>query len=212
MSAHKPTRTAKPQPVTLDPKSQPTRELTPLQQLIADEIADILVHGGYHETVQSLIWCAAAHKTWRWAKNNYGESEQSTIDDLMTECPRQFDNWLEELTAEWRRNRQVPAVERVAPKTAADRIRARFMDELRERMATFMVESTPEEQHVMLDILTTHESSNRGRSALDKMPLGAAIQDVLGEGWPDWVRVPRSMSNQVESYIACLKAAERKSA
>src|SRR5579871_718462 len=62
-------------------------ELAPIQELIADEVADMLVRGGESRVTTLLITAAARHHFWRWANalwgpNNRDKTSEQTVAEL----------------------------------------------------------------------------------------------------------------------------------
>jgi hypothetical protein len=186
----------------------PERKLTPLQQQIANDIGDLLVNGGDNKTAELLIRCAQEHSFKRRAREVWGESEKEA-QDFVAKCRLDTNLDLAELKLEWHRNRTATAPEKLNPKSASDRIRAAFLETLREQQITFANNASPEEVSVMIEILQIHESSNRGPYYFEEMPLGMAIENTMGEYHGNWLRVPNKLEDQVKAYINRLRAADR---
>jgi hypothetical protein len=185
------------------------RELAPIQNLIADEVADLLVNGGCADAVENLLMAAGCHSVWRWAVNQLGPDKQEEIAKIVTDRGgRSYDEWYADLTVEWKRNRKAAPDAKVEPKTAANRIRRLRMDELRERFESFLTHSTPEEQTILSDVLLIQESTTRGlsRDCFDELPLGTAMEETLDKYTGDFLRVPHRFEKQVQQYIECLRA------
>jgi hypothetical protein len=187
------------------------RELAPIQQLIADEISDLLVHCGCADAVENLLMAAGCHSVWRWAVNLFGPDEQENIGaTVMDRGEANSDEWYADLTAEWKRNRKAAPDGTVEPKTATKGNRGSYMDELRERFESFLTESTPEEQMILSDGLLAQHSTNRGlgRDSFNELPLGIAMEEALDKYTGDFLRVPHQFEKQVQQYIDCLRAAD----
>ena len=206
-------KTTKTKAVPIRPAVNPTnpRELAPIQQLIADEISDLLVHGGHADSVWHLLRAAGCHTVWRWAANVYGPDEQREVDRFVREQSKaKLDGWKADLAAEWKRNRKAAPNAKVEPQTAAERIRGGFMDELCRRFESFLTAGTPEEHMILNEVLLTHESSSNVRDSFDELPLGMAMEDVLGKYAGEFLRVPHRFEKQVEQFIECLRVAKCK--
>jgi hypothetical protein len=185
-------------------------ELTPIQQLIADEIGELIMRGGAMEDVDSILWSAVACMERRRLETlRIGEKER---DEMITKRVRaDFDRMKAELVLSWRgASRPGKPGAQTQSNAAHLRIRAMVIETLRERFECFLSEGTPEEHRLMSDILIDHESSNRGRNAFDELPLGRAFEYQVQAYARDYVRVPGSMREQVEQYIECLKAVDSK--
>jgi hypothetical protein len=209
---------AEPEPISqtastpaVAPAKAATRELTPIQQLIADEVAEMLVHGGHKDDTAGLIFAALQNMHQRFYDNlslphETPEELRKNVEDL---ARRDYPDWIAEMRMEWNRNRTAKAEDKVEPKTATECIRANVIDDLRDQFRHFLTEGTPEEHRLMLEILRDQEGSAR-RGVLNELPLGQAFDYALGNSAPEWVKVPNGMREQVDKYIECLRAADMK--
>jgi hypothetical protein len=187
-----------------------SRALAPVQQLIADEVADMLVNGGDPHITDLLMSAAAHHQFWRWANARYGPQEQEEIKDSVAKRAHgQFEKLKSDMIVAWRESHRAPKT-KPEPKTVTERIRAGVVETLRHRFEVFLTEGTPEEQRLLLDTLVDHESSNHGRDAFGELALGCAFESALGKVEREWLKVPSSMRDQVVQYIACLEVASAK--
>ena len=185
------------------------RPLAPVQQFIADEIADLLVNGGHNESIENLIWTACHHAAHRWLSNLYGPEETDKIEvHLKKFAQRDFENHKADLLTAIKQNRRATREERAEPKLAAERIRARVLDILRGHFDSFLVRATPEECWIMRDIMVTHESTTHGREEFNELPLAGAIEGVIEHSVSTYMRVPECMQKHVQNYIDALKAAD----
>jgi hypothetical protein len=201
----KPKPAAGPEPITGTAPAV-RRELTPVQTLICDEIADMLIHGGHKEDTDCMVWAALLNMHRRHFGALYDTDKER--DDRARETARcDYPDCTAELTMEWKRNKR-PEQPNAEPKPAAERIRAQVIDTLREEFDWFLIKGTPEEHRLLLDILQDHEGCNHGRTALDELPLAQAFEYAIGGAAPEYLKVPRRMRKQVEHYIECLKAAD----
>jgi hypothetical protein len=186
-------------------------DIAPIQQLIADEIADLLVNGGCADAVDSLLMTAGYHMAWRLAVELCGPGEQQQIDKAVEDrSDDHYDEWKADLMAELKRNRNTAPEARVEPNTATERIHRRVIEELRGRFEGFLTEGTPEEHMILSEVLSTHEGINHGRDSFGELPLGHAMEEALDKHTGDFLRVPHQFEKQVERYIECLRAADCK--
>ncbi|MDR3739310.1 MAG: hypothetical protein P4L40_09855 [Terracidiphilus sp.] len=193
------------------PTERPTRDLAPVQQLIADEVGYMLVHGGHEQDTQLLV-LIAFRNMWQRYYDNLGplnETPAETRKRVGDLAGRDYPESIAELRMEWKRNRAAKAEDTIEPKTATECIRANVIDTLQCRFEDFVVQGTPEEHRLMLDILQDREA-NGWRDNSNELSLGKAFDYALGKSAPDWVKVPSEMRKQVEQYIKCLEAAEMK--
>ncbi len=207
----KTTKTVSIKPVA---KATKPRELAPIQQLIADEIADLIVHGGCDAAVSNLLLAVGSHSVWRWATDLFDDpDEQEKVEEIVADRGgRNCEGWRVALVAEWARNRNFAPADKIEPKTASERIRGRIMDELRDRFETFLTQSTPEEQMILTEVFTDQKGGTRGltRDNFDELPLGMAMEYALNKYTGEFLRVPSRFEKQVLQYIDCLRAAECK--
>jgi hypothetical protein len=207
-------KTTKTKTVSIKPvaKSSKPRELAPIQQLISDEIADLLVHGGCASAVDSLLMAAGSHSAWRWAMGLFDPKQEEIEGIVKNRGGRYCEEWKNELTSEWKRNSKAATADKVEPKTATERIHARIMDELRAHFEAFLTESTPEEQMILTEVLMDQKSNNRAltRDGFDQLPLGMAMEYALDKYTGEFLRVPYRLEKRVSQYIDCLMAADCK--
>lgn len=153
-----------------EPKPMPSPELAPIQKLIADEVAHLLADGEDTSGARLLIAAAAHH--WRWRMG----SETGTGNVVQ--------RWERELMMAWREGdldrRLHIAPEPASSDTVTRRIRAGVITELICRFQRFLVNGTPEEHRLLAEILTTHDSCNRGRDSSDgELVLAEAFEMAL---------------------------------
>jgi len=124
--------------VRTQPRTQ--RELTPIQELITDEVADMLMHGGNPEYTTQLIAAAAYHKTWRFATTLYDPQEQEEIQKLISDLgPGEVAQWQGEMLEVWCADRRPTKRDKPRPQTVKDRIRAAVVDQLRSCFSNFLI-------------------------------------------------------------------------
>lgn len=193
--------------LALPPAKASRRELAPLQQLICDEIADMIVNGGNNHFTAMMITAAAHHKWWRWS-NGIGEQGEESSKTIHKLGPRTAEEWQTKMADVWRANRKTAPERKTQPTTATERIRACVIDTPQGLLDRFLSDATPEEKYLMVDILIDHQSANCGSDTFDEMPLARAFEYALEGTAPEYVRVPSSMREQVARYVECLRAAK----
>jgi hypothetical protein len=181
------------------------RELAPVQQLIADEVAEILAFGGTDDDVTSLLWAALAnmHRRYLGDRPLGDESPDTFVNKMVTKA---MDSHKAKLSAIWRQNRRAEPGDRIEPKTLTACIRANVIEQLRDRFASFLAEGTPEEHRIMLDILSGRDG-NGFREDMDELSIAREFDFALGKEAPEYVKVPSHMRATVDAYIKALKAA-----
>jgi hypothetical protein len=128
-------------PISPAASSAPAKpELMPIQQLVCDEVADMLVHGGHANDIEFLILGALGHmhmrnylqihdKPGQWNDGECRESpEKCTIRDA--------DEWKADLACAWVEN--LRATPRPEPIDVVGRIRERVIDELHGLFESFI--------------------------------------------------------------------------
>lgn len=182
------------------------RPLAPIQELLADELADILVNGGHRKITDALLRTAYRHYQWRWAVNVYGAENTEKIEAIMKEplVDKRFDSWRDDLLVAWRETRKTPPPEQPIA-TASQRVRNSWIERLGHQFDIFLSDGTPEEIVLLWDTLTTHESRTRGRSNFDELTLAEAFEDVLANNINGFLRVPNEMREAVLDYIHWLE-------
>jgi hypothetical protein len=188
----------------------PVRPLAQIQQLIADEVAHILVSGGHPEVTDLLLKTAYKHHQWRWAVYQYDGDDQLIelhMKGALDAPGPNFESWRDDLRAAWRAMKKTPPAE-LPMDTATQRVRNSQIERLRESFESFLVHATPEETWLLWDALTTHESHNLNCDNFEELPLAYAFETALANGCQDFLRVPESMRKTVKAYIAALQKAE----
>lgn len=166
-------------------------ELTEFQKDLADLCGEIIVHGAPATVlgpfVDSLIKLDHIHD---FPEEKHDEEK---LDESAT---KQRARWLAALRRTWRKFPD--SAERPEPQSIVDRIRENFREQLAERFINFECNSSPEEMHLMLDILFNWESI--GRNAVYRpdveVPLAHAFEQSLGPtsdrylrvSWKEWER------------------------
>lgn len=177
--------------------------LTPAQQLVADEVADILVHGGHCEDTSDLVDAVLRHQY----RRRFGRiATKENVDNfLKTNLP----DFLDKLQADWSHNARAKDGERTPPATALDRIRRKAIGQLRYAFESFVAEATPEEHRILTDIFAWCDSEGpHDRTAVDDLPLASALEHALHGTKADYVRLPHAFRELVDPYINTLMAAE----
>ncbi len=187
----------------------PTRpELPKIAEIICDQVADLLTHGGHQDAVRWLILAALGHyerkRFGQWV-DNPAELEKHVDEMLRRDLPDAH----AELRMYWKQNQRKPAT-RPEPKTITDQIRANVIGRVREEFDAFLCDATPEEHRLMYEILTTWRSSTHGTmNRGTEVTLGLAFSDQLDSPTRSYIKVPEKLVEQVEKYVQCLMAAER---
>jgi len=183
------------------------RRLTEISDVIADEISDMLVHGGDSKETNRLIDMALRHMHRRFSAlltNIMDEQERQKYTEQLVN--RDFPEWRAQLTLEWKRNERMPAEVRPKPATISEQIREAAREQAREGFDTFLVRVTPEEMRLMAEILGWYESYATSAATLNKVPLAEAFSILIDTR--GYISVPERMEEQVKAYVACLKAAD----
>jgi hypothetical protein len=183
------------------------RELAPIQQFIADEVADMLIRGADKgDDLDSLLWVALANSKRRFLFN-YEADKQKVEQQVRDTTLADFKGHQAELLIAIHQNQLAPPADKVEPKTATARIRARLLETLRDNFEAFLHHGTPEERQIMHEVLISHSSVNKGSDNFDELPLAKAFDEEIGKGSREYIRVPSAMREQVNCYVECLVAA-----
>ncbi|HWQ52091.1 MAG TPA: hypothetical protein VN442_00300 [Bryobacteraceae bacterium] len=184
------------------------RELSPAQQIICDEIADMLTHGGREDDISNMLYNVLSHK-WNRATEGIYDDEKKRDQAVSEFVDRDIRDYDVELKAEWKRNRRAKP-EAADPKTVTDRIRQGIMDELRDTFESFLRHGTPEEHRFLRDVLVIHEGVNRGpHPGVVELALGEAFMTELEGDASHYIKVPMRLAEQVAKYAECLIAVDR---
>jgi hypothetical protein len=195
--------------------SQPTAktaaqdsELTPIQQLIADEIGDMIARGGERADVDSVLWHALASMK-RRELQRFGSTKGKECEAEVTkDVNASFDRRKAELVLSWKQNNQSEPGPDHTSHAIAHRIRAAILERLQYTFDKFLGRGTPEEHRLLLEILQDHEGCNLGPESSAELALGYAFEYQLESEQREYVRVPRHLRGQVDKYLACLIAAD----
>jgi hypothetical protein len=189
----------------------PPRPLTNLQALIADEVADMLTRGGHEDEINDLLWAALGHKCRKQWSVFFDDVEK--VDGLVRKfTPQEVAGSKAELEAEWRRNSRAPTEETTEPATASQRIRARLVNQMRERFESFVMDGNPMEHWVLSEILLTHQCANRGSFEGDELPLAMAMTEQMEGITREFIRIPDGIRSEVERYVTLLQTAQKAAA
>jgi hypothetical protein len=187
-------------------KAAPSRELLPVQQLIADEVADMLVHGGHESDIESLIFAALGHlhsRTYLQIHHKLGQWNDMECRDLAEPLIiRHAPEWKADLSAAWVEN--LRAEPRPEPADVVGLLRERVMDRLRTEFEEFLTHGSPEDHRLMVDVLNG-VSNNSLRDASHAVTLGEEFNFQLGLN-RGYLMVPGRLRRPVEEYIESLKA------
>lgn len=176
-------------------------ELPKAHELIVDAVADMLTHGGASSDVDALITAAMRH---RWGATSTDDDE-----DYMGEFIRKtFEQWKSELTVYWGRNlRGQPGS--FEAKTITDRIRENVRESLWDKFRKFIDCASPEEQHIMNEMLALWDPAAGAYLRDDDIRLGYAFQCVLGNyNETTMIKVPKRLLNKVQEYVDALRTEE----
>jgi hypothetical protein len=176
-------------------------ELMPIQQLICDEVADMLIHGGHQSDVESLILAALGHmhmrkylqvdhKSGQWNDSECRESAEKLI-------IRDAEKWKADLACAWVEN--LRATPRPEPIDVVGRIRERVIDELRALFEGFLTEASPEDHTLMREILT-YLDGNVFRDDGPRVALAEEFDIQIGRAW-NYLKVPERILEDVRQYI-----------
>jgi hypothetical protein len=138
--------------------------------------------------------------------------KQDQWDDM--ECRNQAEEcvirhapeWMSDLKAAWVEN--LRANPRPEPADVVARMRERVMDELRALFENFLVQGSPEDHRLMVDVLEGVQDSG-SRNANHAVTLGEEFNRELGLD-RGYVTVPGRLRREVEVYIEDLKAGKYK--
>jgi hypothetical protein len=184
------------------PAPTPGRQLSPLQILIIDELADLLLYGGHDEDTIRMLSAAAGHMVRRGERHSEGFIPEAIEIDVNI--------WKRKLPTIQSRARATAPPTEPTVNTVKERARATVLERLRKHLLEFTARSTPEEARFMLSVLEYHEGSCHGRDNFDELVIADAFEAEIRRGeFYDFVRVPSGMKRQVEKYIECLRATAR---
>jgi hypothetical protein len=185
--------------------------LPPSIDLIADAVSEMLTTGTSEQSLDGLLRAAIEHISRRTFERGIGTEDQNVIRDYVhREIGLRLQPWRQDLIAQWRHNRrETPAM--IDPKTITERIRQNFRDELEDRLERFLGDATPEEIHLLTEIMLNHESARPMSPVMawSEVALGAAFQRVL-DAPNRYMAVPWRMVDQVEAYVKALRAIDDK--
>lgn len=188
---------------TTQPTAPAKRELMPIQQLIADEVSDMLLHGGHSGDIESLLFAALGHYYFRMFLATAGRSgqwEDAECRESAETCViKSLPTWKNKLTSAWVENlRTTP---KPTPIDVVGRIRAGVMDDLRDAFGEFLSQGSPEDHRLLLLILQrVNESSLRDREGT--VALATVFAEQLGT--TAYIQVPERIREEVEQYANSL--------
>ena len=189
------------------PPSRAKPELMPIQQLICDEVADMLIHGGHERDIESLIFAALGHLHFRKQLNLYDNTDQQHSpkcrEKAETRAARDAANWKAELQAAWVQN--LRCIPRPEPTDAVGCIREHVIDELRSYFESFLVNGLPEDHRLLRDVLGFLEGNIFRADAARCVPLAEEFSFQLGES-RGYLQVPKHIRENVETYVESLLA------
>lgn len=187
--------------------------LSPVQELVCDEVADVLLYGRHPDSVDHLLHLAASQASNRYHSEGRFADQPHTSDDIRRIAglaTRFRHDWQSALISDWAKNRLTPPAQQPQPATVTGRIRQSIIERTRFQVEVFMAMSIPEEKALLLDILTTHEMGTSGPRSMDELMLAEAFQYVIDRHTiTKFVRVPHEHRALVDDYLALLaKASE----
>jgi hypothetical protein len=201
-------------PMTEQPTPVTVRQFVPRTiDLITDAVSEMLTTGTNDQSLENLLYAALEHISRRTFERGIGIDDQnSTREFVETEIGRCLRPWKHDVIAQWHHNRrQSPAA--VEPKTVTARIRTNARGDLEERLERFLGRGTPEEIRFLAEVMANRESVSYTSPTVPDfaMALGEAFELELGND-RCYLCVPGRMADQVEKYVAALRAIEDKAA
>lgn len=180
--------------------------LTGIQERIADIIGDLMVFGGTRRNLDALCKLAADHE----ARRIYGrlmegkpvfELERNVSERVADHAPR----WYDDLAAARANRQHLPEVIRPEPKTVSEMISAKTRMEVGDYFEQFLDEAMPAELLFMWQVMTTWESIHSAHHAtgFEAFHIANAYEDQIQRG-REYVRVPRHLTDDVETYVKAL--------
>jgi hypothetical protein len=193
-------------------KAERKHEFTQVQLSIIDAVSDIVVNGGDDEAMDELVHATAYHMQRREYLKLYEDRPEklANLDREVNDAlirHGMLNDWKTDLKIAQRLTKRAPAPERPEPSDVAGKIREAVRNDVEERLEDFMADASPEEMHLMREVLMDRESFYRPRT--DDLPLALGFNLALGE-FQHVVKVPRRMLAKVENYLDALRAVEGK--
>jgi hypothetical protein len=199
-------RKSKPvQPIKADRKPKPAVEpkLTQLQEHIFDVLGDMILHGGHTDDVFNVLWNVSVHHQRVRFPQSRNECEEQFKERIEKRADDQAGEWQRLLTKSW----PDPAIvnEAPAPKNVVQRVRATVSDRLQDRFADFMLDATPEEKRLLVEVFTGRGSlSMRPDIENAELELATAFMEEIGAS-ERYVQVPdEEIKDLVVKYIKLL--------
>ncbi len=179
---------------------------------ITEALSEMLSIGTREALLENVIAGAIEHINRRTYARGIGIDEQDVIWKAVDrEISHNLQPWKQDVMAEWRRNRrQSPA--RIEPKHIDDLIRAEVRDALEYNLESFLGKATPKEVRFLADVMSDWNSRSFAAPNDDaEIYIGLAFERQLGRD-NCYLRVPERMVDQVEKYVAALRAIDNKAA
>jgi hypothetical protein len=175
--------------------------LTPLQLMLADEVADILSNGSEATASAALVLTAVAHhREYRRGGKNW----QATSTGLSNPS-----DWRIDLEPIWKARRLESAESQsAATATARDRLRSCVTDNMKAYFRRFIDQSTPEERDLLSHALELHYSAALP-DAFDECHLATILDAEINDRQSTFLRVPEKLRDQMEVHLALLARAEK---
>jgi len=184
-------------------------ETSQTHELVIDAVSDLLAHGGHADDVDSLLVGAMRHVQHRELDDLFSDDPDKRDAIIDRRIDSGLEAWKTDLAIAWRKNKrsEPPAIE---PATISGRIREQTRDVLRDRFEDFMRDGTPEEVHLLSEILGFRDSGIVGGiEGVDEIPLGEAFAYHLGNN-ETYIRIPRGFRRRIQNYIDALRAVDGK--
>ena len=196
---------ATPKPNTTAPRKLEPAELTQLQDVMLDSLADLFHNGGNPEDVDSLVDIALVHRE-RLTHGSFRD-EKDVQEVIKTAQQRNFDRWKAEIRKLHKANNFAKNAKPV-PKNASERFRENIRWHLRTDFANFLEFGAAEELHLMGEVLAGWASINVGPVApVAGVPLADAFASEIDNG-NGYLKVPDKYVSLIEDFVQLLHTSE----
>ncbi|MEP7355370.1 MAG: hypothetical protein ABI824_19235 [Acidobacteriota bacterium] len=188
-------------PILAVPAAKPTRELTEIQEVLADYCGQMILRGGREKPIENLLIACLGYEC-----REFGNEFQQ--DEIEKYIDTRIGKWRGQLEASWSAKPSSETGEAEPDRsTISKRIRADAREYLRDELLRFSREATPEEIHLMTTVMS--DWSNNQSVPSDNLNryeigLGYAFEYTFGEGLDHYIRVPDTHWDLVKEYLKLL--------
>jgi hypothetical protein len=178
------------------PIERPHKDLTRIQEEVADLASDILLNGGTKEDVDSILTALLRHRYKRLSFAQRKPADEMEK-EANAEASRYKESYYQRLCKHWPEKRQETADEPIGPeRPVKEMVRANIRESLLDKVEQLLTDTDGIETVWLLNEIV--ENINSGEEP------GEAISQVLDRA-EIYVRVPWQHKKRIEEFVAFLE-------